>query len=193
MSVPAGKNARLYTRYPLTSVFLYNGVTIAHYILGGVGIILGYDSWFGTILGALYLIFAIVQMYVLMPIEVCPNCVYFRLENSLCISGMNVISQKIARNGDPKNFANRAKGKLCPNNLYIASLVVPIIAMIPALFINFSFVVLAILVVVIGLLLFRFFYIFTNVACVHCRAKFICPNAKSMGMSENKTGKNTVT
>jgi hypothetical protein len=183
MSVPARKNARLYTRYPLTSVFLYNGVTIAHYVLGGVGIILGYDSWFGTILGALYLIFAIVQMYVLMPIEVCPNCVYFRLENSLCISGLNVISQKLARDGDPKNFANRAKGGLCPNNLYIASLVIPIVAMIPALFINFSFVVLAIFVVVIGLLLFRFFYLFTHVACVHCRAKSVCPNAKSMGIS----------
>ena len=183
MSVPVRKNTRLYTRYPLASLLLYNGVTIVHYVLGGVGIILGYDSWFGTILGAVYLIFAIVQMYVVMPIEVCPNCVYFRLENSLCISGINLIAQRIARNGDPKNFTNRAKGTLCPNNLYIAALVFPIIAMIPALFINFSFVVLAVFVAVIGLLLFRFFYLFTNVACVHCRAKFTCPNAKSMGMS----------
>jgi hypothetical protein len=125
----------------------------------------------------------------LMPIDVCPNCVYFRMENSLCISGMNVISHKLTRNGDPKNFANRAKGTLCPNNLYIAALVVPIIAMIPALFINFSSLVLAILLVVIGLLVFRFFFIFTRVACVHCRAKNTCPNARSMRMGDSAAGK----
>jgi hypothetical protein len=59
-------------------------------------------------------------------------------------------------------------------------LVIPIIAMIPALVINFSFLVLAILLIVVGLLLFRFFVIFTKIACVHCRAKKICPQAQSM-------------
>ncbi len=177
--------SKLYSRYPLSSVLLYNGTTIVHFILGGLGIILGYGSWLGITLGALYIVFAFIQMYVLMPVEVCPDCVYYRLENALCISGLNVISHKVARNGDPKNFARRAQGTFCPNNLYIAALVVPVIAMIPSFFINFSWVVLVIFLAVIGLLLFRFFYLFGYVACVHCRAKAVCPNARQMKMAND--------
>jgi hypothetical protein len=33
------------------------------------------------------------------------------------------------------------------------------------------------------LLVFRIFVIFPQIACVHCRAKNICPNAQSMGLS----------
>ena len=55
---------------------------------------------------------------------------------------------------------------VCLNNLYMAGLVIPIIAVIPAL--------------VIGLFVFRFFVIFPRIACVHCRAKKIYPQAQSM-------------
>jgi hypothetical protein len=185
MKTPIKPVAKLYTRYPVSSVLLYNGITILHFVLGGIGIILGYGSWLGLLSGVLYLIFAFVEMYVLMPVEVCPNCVYYRLENSLCISGLNVISHQIARNGDPKNFVNRAQGTFCPNNLYIAALVIPIIALIPTFFINFSWIVLVIFFAVIGLLLFRFFYLFGNIACIHCRAKAVCPNARQMKMDGN--------
>jgi hypothetical protein len=36
---------------------------------------------------------------------------------------------------------------------------------------------------VLGLMLFRVFYVFRKVACVHCMAKRRCPNAKSMGLA----------
>ncbi len=175
--------AEMYTRYPVSSVLLYNGVTIAHYVLGAAGIALGYGLWVGYFLGAVYLGFALAQMYVGMPLKVCPNCVYVRLENALCISGMNVVSRKLAAPGDVKDFGNRAKGALCPNNLYLAALAIPIVAIIPALVIDFSFVVLVILLAVVALLVFRFFFMFTKVACVHCRAKHVCPNAKSMKLA----------
>ncbi len=158
----------------------YNGTTVVHYLLGGAGIVLGYSSWTGYLIGLLYLIFAFTEMYLHMPLKVCPNCVYYKLENSRCISGLNIVSRKIAREGNVKDFADRAEGLLCPNNLYIASLVIPIIAMIPALALDFSYLVLAILLIVIGLLVFRFFVIFPKIACVHCRAKNICPQAQSM-------------
>jgi len=174
---------QVYTRYPTSSIFIYNGTTVLHFLLGGIGIILGYNSLMGYILGPIYLAFSFAEMYIHMPLKVCPNCVYYKLDNSICISGLNVVSRKVAKEGSVKDFPSRAKGLFCSNNLYIASLVIPIIAMIPALILNFSFLVLTILLIVVGLLLFRFFVIFTKIACVHCRAKNVCPQAQSMGLS----------
>ena len=174
----------LYTRYPLSGVLLYNGVTVAHFALGGLGLALGYRSWVGWLLAVVYVVAALVEMYILMPIKVCSNCVYARLDDSLCVAGLNVVSRRIARIGNVKDFADRATGVFCPNNLYLASLGIPIVAMIPALVINFSFLLLVVLLVLVGLLVFRFFYIFTKVACVHCRARNVCPNAKAMGLAK---------
>jgi len=154
-----------------------------HYLLGGTGIILGYNSWIGYLIGILYLALSFSEMYVHMPLKVCPNCVYYKLDNSRCISGLNLVSRRVAKEGNIKDFPSRAKGVFCPNNLYLASLVIPIIVMIPALIMNFSFLVLAILIIMIGLLAFRFFVIFPKIACVHCRAKNVCPQARSMGLS----------
>jgi hypothetical protein len=176
----SANKVEVYTRYPLLNVLIYNGTTIVHYSLGGLGIIIAYNSWIGYVIGSLYLALSFTEMYVHMPLKVCPNCVYYKLDNSLCISGMNIISRRVAKEGNIKNFPNRAKGPFCPNNLYIASLVLPIIAMIPALIMSFSVTVLGILLVVLALILFRFFVIFPKIACIHCRAKNVCPQAKSM-------------
>jgi hypothetical protein len=113
---------------------------------------------------------------------VCPNCVYYRMGNSRCTSGMNLVSKKIAREGNVKDFPKRGEGVFCHNNPYIAALFLPIIAMIPALILDFSFIVLAIWFAVIGLLLFRFFVVFQKTACIHCAAKKECPNARAMGL-----------
>ncbi|MFC1943016.1 hypothetical protein ACFLWO_00310 [Chloroflexota bacterium] len=177
----------LYTRYPLRNILTYNGITIIHYILGGIGIIIGYGSWIGYLFGIGYVVLAFSEMYIHMPLKVCPNCVYVRLENSLCISGLNIVSKKLTPLGNTEDFSNRAIGALCPNNLYIASLVIPIIAMVPALIINFSVFLLIIFLIVIGLLLFRFFVIFPRVACIHCRAKNICPQAQSMFREKSRS------
>ncbi len=181
---PEKTKAKLYTRYPLSSILIYNGTTVLHFLLGGIGLALGYgfSSWAGYTFGAVYTVLAFAEMYVLMPLKVCPNCVYYKAQDSLCISGMNVVSKRIARPGDPKNLAKRAEGLLCPNNLYMASLIVPIIAIIPALIVNFSIALLGIFVALVGLLLFRFFVIFPKLACLHCAAKFKCPQAGQMGV-----------
>ena len=60
-------------------------------------------------------------------------------------------------------------------------LFIPIVAMLPALIVNFSFLLLATLLIVVGLLLFRFFVVFTKIACLHCHAKYKCPQAGPMG------------
>jgi hypothetical protein len=175
----------LYTRYPLSSILVYNGVTLLHFLLGAVGIIYGYYSSLPAyLLGILYLMFAFGQMYLFMPLRVCPNCLYYNLENARCTSGLNLLSQKIAREGAPEKFPERATGLLCHNNLYMASLIVPVIALLPALIANFTLLLLGIFFAVVGLLLFRFFVIFSRIACGHCKAKFVCPNAEFTGVRE---------
>jgi len=176
--------AKLYSRYPLSSVLIYNGSTVLHFLLGGIGITLGYSfsAWAGYAFGALYLVLSLVEMYVVMPLTVCPNCVYYRVKGSLCVSGLNILSKKIAKEGDLKDFPGRAQGLFCPNNLYLASLIVPLLAMIAALIVNFSGTLLLIFLAVLGLLLFRFFVIFPRIACLHCCAKYECPQAGAMGV-----------
>jgi hypothetical protein len=160
-------------------------MVLLHFLLGGTSLILGYNSWLGYLLGSIYLVFSFAEMYVLMPLKVCPNCPYYELDNSLCVSGLNVVSKRFAKEGNLKDFQKRAKGMFCPNNLYLASFITPIIALIPAAILNFSYALLAILLGLVGLLAFRFFVLFPKVACGHCRAKNICPNAKAMGLSSN--------
>lgn len=179
-----GKKRDLFTKYPLSSVLIYNSTNVAHYVLGGIGIFLAYRSWVGYSLGSIYLVFSFIEMYLLMPLKVCKNCVYYKLDNSLCISGLNLLSRKIAKEGSLRAFSNRAKGLLCSNNLYIATLVFPILVIIPGLVLHFAWPVLAMLIILAGLLLFRFFVIFPKIACVHCRAQNICPQAQSMGFGK---------
>ena len=186
IAMPPKEKTKLYLKYPLSSILIYNGSTVIHFVLGGMGIILGFNFWIGYVLGSFYLAFSFIEMYALMPLRVCRNCVYYRLDSSVCISGLNVVSRKLAKEGNMKDFPERAEGIFCPNNLYLASLVIPIIILIPALVIKFSFLVLTILILIVALLLFRFFVLFPRVACVHCRAKNLCPNAKAMGLSNNR-------
>jgi hypothetical protein len=176
--------AKLYTKYPLSSTLIYNGTTVIHYLLGGIGIVLVYGRWWGYLIGLLYLAFSFAEMYLHMPMKVCPNCVYYRLQDSRCISGLNILSRRVAGKGDVHRFPDRSRGVFCPNNLYMASLVLPIIVMIPGLVLNFAASTLTILLVITGLLLFRFFVVFPRIACLHCRSKNVCPQAGSMGVRD---------
>ena len=178
---------KLHKHYPLSELLIYNGVTLVHFTLGAAGIIIGYDyAALAWIFGIGYLAFALYEMYVVMPLKVCPSCVYYRMDDSLCFSGMNVVSKRIASERTADDFPLRAEGLLCHNNMYMGSLFAPLIAILPALFINFSLLIMAIFLTVLVLLLFRFFVIFPKVACVHCYAKNRCPNAQKMGLASGK-------
>lgn len=178
--------AKLYNRYPISSVLVYNGSTLLHFLIGGL--IFSYSSRFigifGTVLGLLYISVSLTEMYILMPLQVCRNCVYFTLEKGLCISGLNVLSRRFAREGNPSSFGQRAQGLLCPNNLYVFSLAIPILGGIPLLIAAFSLPVFILEVFLFVLLATRFLYIIPRIACVHCLSKFICPQAGQMGVRE---------
>ncbi len=182
---PSTGALKVYKHYPLASIATYNGVTLAHYGLGAAGIILGYSRWpaLGWAAGVVYLVFALGQMYVVMPLAVCPSCVYRRIDHARCVSAMNLVSARIAPLADPVDFPLRASGVLCHNNLYMASLIAPLVIVVPALVIAFSWPLLAIFVAVATLFAVRLFVVFPRVACGHCAAKAHCPNAKAMGIS----------
>jgi hypothetical protein len=176
-------NPELYTKYPMKNIVIYNGTTILHYLTSALGIIIGYSFLsYGIWFGLIYLIIAFLQMYILMPLWVCPNCIYYNLKNGRCTSGLNIFSRKIAKKGNVKKFGNRAGG-LSHNKLYMGSLIVPIIILIPALIINFSIILAILFICVILLLIYRMAVVFQKYACVHCRAKNICPNAQAMGLA----------
>ncbi len=178
--------AKVYRKYPKKNIILYNATTILHFTFAGLGLILGYNFLWGGlggyIFGVIYLLFAFTQMYVIMPLIVCPNCVYYGMKDSVCTSGLNLISKRFAKEGKIKNFENRAKGPLSHNKMYMGSLIIPVFILIPALILNFTFILLMIETIVIILLLFRFFIVFKKTACPHCSAKYRCPNAKAMGI-----------
>ncbi len=176
--------AKLFSRYPLSSILIYNISTILHFLMGGAGIAVAY-SFTGTpgfYSGLIYIVLAFADMYIYMPLVVCPNCVYYQADGSLCISALNVLSRKIAAKGALNNFSKRAEGLFCPNNFYMASLIIPILAILPALFMHYSHVLLIIFILITGLMVFRIFVIFPKIACLHCTAKFKCPQAESMGV-----------
>ena len=177
--------AKLYKKYSFFRVFIYEASTILHYLIGGLGLIIGYAflRW-GYLIGLIYIIFAFLQMYILMPLTVCPNCVYYRMEDSRCVSGLNKLSRKLAKEGNPEDFPKRAEGVFCYNNIYMAALFFPIVASVPALILNFSYYLLIMFLIVVGLLIFRFFVIFPKIACLHCNAKFTCPIGEKIGVRD---------
>jgi hypothetical protein len=178
--------AEQFLRYPSMSIAIYNGSTIVHFLLGGLGIFVAYSfsPWAGWTFGLLYVVASFTEMYIVMPLTVCPHCIYYRIKDSLCISGLNVLSRKIAKTGHQKNFSKRASGIFCQNNLYMAALIVPIVAIIPGIFMSFSAVLVGLLVLLVGLLLYRFFVIFPRIACLHCKGKHTCPQAAAMGVRD---------
>lgn len=179
------QKAELYKKYSIFRVFIYESSTILHYLIGGLGLIIGYSFlWLGYLIGLSYIVFAFLQMYILMPLTVCPNCVYYRMGDSRCVSGLNIISRKLAKEGNPEDFPKRAEGLLCYNNIYMLALFFPIVVSIPALILNFSLSLLIMFLVVIGLLIFRFFVIFPKIACLHCNAKFTCPIGEKIGVRD---------
>jgi hypothetical protein len=44
----AQRSQRLYTLYPASSVLLYDGLTVVHFLLGGVAILLAYPVAVGA-------------------------------------------------------------------------------------------------------------------------------------------------
>jgi hypothetical protein len=87
----------VHRRYPLRDVALYNGVTLLHFGVATLGLLVAYDRWpvVAWVLAMAYLIVALGQMYVVMPLVVCSACVYTTMPGARCVSGMNVVAARL--------------------------------------------------------------------------------------------------
>jgi hypothetical protein len=175
----------IYRRYPWSSVATYHAVTLLHFGLGAVGMVIAYDRWpaLGWALAIVYAVVAFGQMYVMMPLAICPACPYRTMSGSRCVMAMNIVSARLRRPRPPADFARRAEGVLCHNNLYLGSLVAPVALLAIGIIVNFSLPTLVVLVSVVVLLAIRVVVVFRRLACPHCAAKGRCPNAKAMGLA----------
>jgi len=67
--------ATLYTRYPGSSITIYNLVTILHFALGGAGIMLGYNfSWLLVVLLLAVVGLLLFRFFAIFGRIACPHC-----------------------------------------------------------------------------------------------------------------------
>jgi hypothetical protein len=180
-------SGKVLTYYPTSHVLIYNGATVLHFFLGAYLIVAGYDFlWFRYLFGLFYLMCAFIHSYVILPLVVCPNCSYFALENTRCVSGLNIISAMITVKGTGKNFKKRTRGIFCHDNIFWLIMLFPLPAVIPAFIINFSVQLLLAGILHASSLFFRIAYIVPQISCEHCRAHNDCTHYQKIRVYARK-------
>ncbi|MBM3233879.1 hypothetical protein FJZ19_02170 [Candidatus Pacearchaeota archaeon] len=155
--------------YPLWAVFLTNLVSIGIYLIG-IFIILQ----IGIIWLVLYLIYILFLEIKLMRGH-CVDCYYY---GKTCAFGRGRISSLFFKKGNSKNFCNRkiTWKDLIPD--FLVSLI-PVIIGIVLLIINFSFLVLLWVVLLIILTSAGNAFVRGKIACKYCKQRKIgCPAEK---------------
>ncbi len=173
--------SRSFRRYPLWRVLGLNGLFVAHYVVGCGAILLAYrgSPIIGWPIGVAYLVFAVVQLYVLKPLVVCPGCVYRSVRGGRCASGLNLISARLcAPSPGATGFKERSHGVGCESRLCWWSLALPVPLALPGLALSFSWRALLLVAAVAGLTVLRSAVV-RPATCPHCLARRWCPVARA--------------
>ncbi|NVM54858.1 MAG: hypothetical protein HWN66_14235 [Candidatus Helarchaeota archaeon] len=168
-----------YENYPSWIPILSNSVSISIYIIGAY-ILLG----FGILWSILYLIYCLV-MEILVLKRSCVHCYYY---GKICAFGRGKLCSKLFKKGDPQKFIEREISwlDLLPDFMVI---IIPIVSGIILLILNFSWILLILLI-----LTFILFFVGTaairgSLACKHCKQRELgCPAAKAF-FKENTDNK----
>ncbi len=186
----AGDQARLdippgaHRSYPLPYVVLYNTTTGGYFLVGTLGIAVIGMSGPSIGLAAAYLLFALGQAYVYMPLSVCPHCAYARIRDGRCVSGMDCISRTLRDPRDPEGLTDRERDRFGHNAVFHTALLFPLIVMLVGFAYGFSWPLAATFLIAVGLLTLRIHLVLPRMACPHCASRGICPNARSMGVAD---------
>lgn len=168
---------RPWRRCPLWRVIGYTGLTLLHYGLGTALLLVAYRlvptlAW---PLAVSYLVFAVAQRYVFMPAVVCPGCAYLTIDGGRCPCGANLLAARLTRlSAASGGFASRATGALAPRKLDLASLVLPLLLVLPALLFAHSWLALA-LAATVGLLVVLRLALIEPSHCARCLERRWCP------------------
>jgi len=153
--------------YSMVQAIFANIVMIIWIALGAVA------CWFfNSLLGLIYLVFALVMTYIVLRKLVCPNCFY---HGKCCHMGWGKLSALLSKEGDIEDFSNSIGLKVAPLSYGLLTLI-PLIFIVISIFQEFLVSKLVVLV----LLLAISFYSGTagrKKACVVCKMKLICPGA----------------
>jgi hypothetical protein len=153
--------------YPVAQAIFANIVMIIWIALGAVA------CWFFyPLIGLIYLVFALVMIYIVLRKLVCPNCFY---HGKCCHMGWGKLSTLLSKEGNIEDFSNSIGLKVAPLSYGLLTLI-PLIFIVISIFQEFLVSKLVVLV----LLLAISFYSGTagrKKACVVCKMKLICPGA----------------
>jgi hypothetical protein len=180
LDVPPGT----YHSYPIPYVVVYNTTTAGYFLIGAFGIALIGMSGLSIGLAIAYLVFALGQAYVYMPLQVCPHCAYARIRGGRCVSGMDCVSRTLRSPRDPGGLSRRERDPLGHNTVFHAALLFPLFVMLVGFAYGFSWPLAVTFLLAVGLLALRIHLVLPHVACAHCASRRICPNARSMGVAD---------
>jgi hypothetical protein len=170
-----------FRRYPLWRVVGFDAFTAAHFALGCAAVLVAWHArpivaW---PVGLAYLVFATVQSFVLMPLVVCPGCVYRTVAGARCPSGLNVLSARLCPPAtDTAEFRRRACGPLCQTSLSLCSWVFPLPMALAGLVLQPSWPATALVAALAASLPLRAL-IGRAAVCPRCLSRRWCPAARA--------------
>ncbi|MGB2582060.1 MAG: hypothetical protein WBD03_06290, partial [Thermoplasmata archaeon] len=156
-----------YERYPTRTVLLSNAQTISTWAIGA------YLVWaaLGMVFALLFVIYCVVIELNLLR-RSCVNCYYY---GKICFSGRGRCSSALFRKGDPDVFVGRdiTWVDMLPDILVS---VIPITCGIGVMIVDFSWLVLALLLALVGLTTMGNALVRGRLACKYCRQRTLgCP------------------
>jgi hypothetical protein len=172
------KEAKSYDHFPLWIVVLSNLLTLSIYIVGAV-ILLGVGIW----LSGLYLLYCLwIELNVLQ--RSCVNCYYY---GKVCGFGKGKLCTRLFKKGDPQRFTQKdiSWRDLLPD--FMVS-IFPFVVGIILLVMQFSWLTVVLLAILVVLTLGGNAIIRGSFACKYCRQREIgCPADKLFNKGQTKT------
>ena len=164
-----GEEIRIYEKgleeNPKTNIIFSNLMMIIWIALGVIAC-----RFISQVVGWIYLVFAVVMVYVVLRKLVCTNCYYY---DKWCASGWGKLSKLMFEKGDISKFSTSVGVKLAPMVYGILTLI-PMIMVVVSIVKGFSAYKLTILILIL-LISGYSGGIGRKKACEECKMRLICP------------------
>ena len=157
-------------KYPFSGVLIGNFFMLLWIFIGAI------SSWFlNPFLAVVFLILALIMVYVVLRKLVCTNCYYY---GKRCGIGWGMLSALMFKKGDINKFGKGTGMKLAPMVYVGLFMILPIIFIVTSMFLNPTFLVQKIIVLILILVLsFYSGVISRQKSCAVCKMRLICPGA----------------